>query len=86
MGTGFTTLDEFLLTRPSRDVTMIAAHDHAHEPISTHTPLTGRDKHIHFIHVSAKISTHTPLTGRDNGGQGNNSGNNDFYSHAPHGT
>ena len=33
----------FLLTRPSRDVTGVGAELSGSRPISTHTPLAGRD-------------------------------------------
>ena len=56
---------QFLLTRPSRDVTCISlSYSHSTE-ISTHTPLAGRDPHLLFHTSRGDISTHTPLAGRD---------------------
>ena len=40
----FFTISQFLLTRPLRDVTNYLPHHRRYLWISTHTPLTGRDK------------------------------------------
>ena len=56
---------QFLLTRPLRDVTDSPNTSHTQKPISTHTPLAGRDLIIHSGRRLFYISTHTPLAGRD---------------------
>ena len=55
----------FLLTRPSRDVTIVRQLNHGHKPISTHTSLAGRDGAAAPLAVAIGISTHTSLAGRD---------------------
>ena len=57
---------QFLLTRPSRGATCRLNHLVRLYPISTHTPLAGRDKIRLTKWPRRKISTHTPLAGRDN--------------------
>ena len=57
--------DGFLLTRPLRDVTGVGHKFYIGLPISTHTPLAGRDGKCEELLKNAKISTHTPLAGRD---------------------
>ena len=42
-------------------------------PISTHTPLAGRDAYADDVKILSIISTHTPLAGRDLGGMENSS-------------
>ena len=59
--------EEFLLTRPLRDVTGGLAVVTDYPIISTHTPLAGRDGFDNHDLVSCGISTHTPLAGRDRG-------------------
>ena len=56
---------QFLLTRPSRGATCRLNHLVRLYPISTHTPLAGRDKIRLTKWPRRKISTHTPLAGRD---------------------
>ena len=56
---------QFLLTRPSRDVTNIPIFFSLQRIISTHTPLAGRDWQYDRGRVAKRISTHTPLAGRD---------------------
>ena len=56
---------EFLLTRPSRDVTGWFVLASLIINISTHTSLTGRDQAAELPDTQALISTHTSLTGRD---------------------
>ena len=56
---------EFLLTRPSRDVTRLCKFCSSSFSISTHTPLAGRDQNRQGDLISCDISTHTPLAGRD---------------------
>ena len=57
---------EFLLTRPSRDVTAAPGTCVLSDRISTHTPLAGRDPTGQkIIFRGLDISTHTPLAGRD---------------------
>ena len=58
-------VDEFLLTRPLRDVTIHGISHSKLSPISTHTPLAGRDQDSIAVPDSLRISTHTPLAGRD---------------------
>ena len=55
----------FLLTRPLRDVTTPDSAGSWFWPISTHTPLAGRDDILREKLDYMKISTHTPLAGRD---------------------
>ena len=55
----------FLLTRPSRDVTVLERPDVYVDAISTHTPLAGRDDRYGLLIYAFYISTHTPLAGRD---------------------
>ena len=54
-------------------------------PISTHTPLAGRDPFAFDPALLMMISTHTPLAGRDRKKEPIVSGRIDFYSHAPRG-
>ena len=78
---------QFLLTRPSRDVTQYDIDELANTVISTHTPLAGRDNAIGSPSASAwRISTHTPLAGRDHSHSIDIIRCRDFYSHAPRGT
>ena len=56
---------EFLLTRPSRDVTPLKQRQKEILKISTHTSLAGRDQRLEQSHDVAFISTHTSLAGRD---------------------
>ena len=78
---------KFLLTRPSRDVTVILPDCVVYIQISTHTSLAGRDavvdaeKEDHAI-----ISTHTPLAGRDEPVEVTETEWYNFYSHVPRGT
>ena len=76
----------FLLTRPLRDVTKLVLFDRPEYPISTHTPLTGRDQMTAILRRKYTISTHTPLTGRDETGTDTAWKPLYFYSHAPYGT
>ena len=56
----------FLLTRPSRDVTVVTPVLMPAWVISTHTSLAGRDAVMRLSRAMAlKISTHTSLAGRD---------------------
>ena len=55
----------FLLTRPLRDVTAVRPLSPKTAPISTHTPLAGRDNAPDQLIRNRPISTHTPLAGRD---------------------
>ena len=78
---------EFLLTRPSRDVTNIIAVFAVNHRISTHTPLAGRDLRASAPSNNARsISTHTPLAGRDLHELEIMVDSYNFYSHAPRGT
>ena len=57
---------EFLLTRPSRDVTNDIRFDFVLLfCISTHTSLAGRDRTLLPSSMWYTISTHTSLAGRD---------------------
>ena len=56
---------KFLLTRPSRGVTILQTPIFPLTLISTHTPLAGRDWIDQGSGYPIKISTHTPLAGRD---------------------
>ena len=56
---------QFLLTRPSRGATESLQALLGHLPISTHTPLAGRDDNERCVVNDWYISTHTPLAGRD---------------------
>ena len=58
-------LAEFLLTRPSRDVTDMAFGETNNYEISTHTSLAGRDRSMVSVFRDSTISTHTSLAGRD---------------------
>ena len=58
-------LPQFLLTRPSRGAITDAAGYVTYFPISTHTPLAGRDFPPTHLGQLLGISTHTPLAGRD---------------------
>ena len=75
----------FLLTHPSRDVTII---DHlvSYIPeISTHTSLAGCDVSLNESQVYSEISTHTSLAGCDFPGARIIEIYGDFYSHIPRG-
>ena len=56
---------EFLLTRPSRDVTERVLYLRFRLLISTHTSLAGRDVWFDEMKDQLTISTHTSLAGRD---------------------
>ena len=75
----------FLLTRPSRGVTAGGVAKEAVPPISTHTPLAGRDLLDAQVPAGKTISTHTPLAGRDQLPFVSWDGLGNFYSHAPRG-
>ena len=56
----------FLLTRPSRDVTLLRMEvGDVMSYISTHTSLAGRDGPLDAAGHPIRISTHTSLAGRD---------------------
>ena len=55
------------------------------QPISTHTPLAGRDCITLTVRLRMVISTHTPLAGRDEVGGYLRVREYYFYSHAPRG-
>ena len=78
--------EEYLLTRPFRDVTSGNFYFKNGAGISTHTPLTGRDFAAFCSDDSSLISTHTPLTGRDKAAGASAAEERNFYSHAPYGT
>ena len=78
--------NRFLLTRPLRDVTCSSVLACGSSSISTHTPLTGRDRIPWWYTDHKTISTHTPLTGRDAREFGLPQARENFYSHAPYGT
>ena len=60
---------KFLLTRPSRDVTLTDIDLEIVMEISTHTSLAGRDDEAHREEMAKMtISTHTSLAGRDSSG------------------
>ena len=75
----------FLLTRPSRGATKGGVYTLRWYPISTHTPLAGRDKSEAKDLKGHTISTHTPLAGRDCEEYAKNQELQNFYSHAPRG-
>ena len=77
---------EFLLTRPLRDVTIALCPRDSIVPISTHTPLAGRDQVVRAVREFFCISTHTPLAGRDVVYLTGLANEIYFYSHAPCGT
>ena len=57
---------QFLLTRPLRDVTGLSRWQVAPRVVSTHTPLAGRDDFLAARNLyGTDVSTHTPLAGRD---------------------
>ncbi len=78
---------EFLLTRPSRDVTEILRPDWDILEISTHTPLAGRDLMV-WKPALEKIVFLLTRPSRDvtGGRQKMLFEKFDFYSHAPRGT
>ena len=83
----FTIAGVFLLTRPSRDVTLKHPAKTRRIAISTHTPLAGRDamttstavEHMSFLLTRPSRDV---TDGTIHGGDGQL----DFYSHAPRGT
>ena len=79
-------ISQFLLTRPSRDVTYPQTRLDMIYNISTHTPLAGRDGDITVNGFPESISTHTPLAGRDMYYIISSDTDRNFYSHAPRGT
>ena len=83
--TGTADHSRFLLTRPSRGVTIYRFSTSNITQISTHTPLAGRDYILDLCISVGLISTHTPLAGRDKDGYGTIQHGLNFYSHAPRG-
>ena len=77
---------QFLLTRPSRDVTNFAVTPFATWTISTHTSLAGRDKNGSDLPSFTLISTQPYLAGRFQNGLVKRWDMTDFYSHVPRGT
>ena len=78
--------DEFLLTRPLRDVTIVFYTLNVTDQFLLTRPLRDVTAIITGACSAASISTHTPLTGRDGCLVYRLRGPWDFYSHAPYGT
>ena len=57
--------EQFLLTRPLRDVTISDERIEKQTLISTHTPIAGGHTSELQSRTPSGISTHTPLAGRD---------------------
>ena len=80
-------MPQFLLTRPSRDVTVLENNGTMANYISTHTSLAGRDQlKTYGLMLNEKISTHTSLAGRDVLIPAPTDAGKNFYSHVPRGT
>ena len=76
----------FLLTRPSRDVTIIQREQEVYKRFLLTRPSRDVTKHCVVSYHNHDISTHTPLAGRDRPIFPAMQKKIHFYSHAPRGT